>query len=301
MGSGTVIERIPKNCPEGCRALVRQCVMLALSFTILDADTITLKSGQAVSGQVFRREGEALVLVSGPNGEPVTAAASIPLAEIVGVECDQPPVLKNAPAMLNSGKMANVLSELRLALPTAETYADLPGSYWPDLYSLQAHVLLAMGRDAEVVELATPMKRSKNAGLAADSQALRALIAARKGDHSAAASLAEPVLKEAVRPSAVAAASVALGLGYLEKKKFPEALKAFLELPVFLPDETALSGIARLGAAQAYFGMEDYDRAIATLEELIKTQPGIPEISTAESLLPEWTRRRRAVQEAKEP
>ena len=295
------MDRIPMNRPKCCPVLVKQCVMFALSVTILDADTLTLKSGQSVSGRLFRREGDALVLVSGPNGEPVTAAASVPLAEITSVECDQPPVLKNAPAMLSSGKMSNVLSELRLALPVAETYADLPGSYWPDLYSLQAHVTLALGKDAEAADLATTMKKLKNPGLIADSQALRALIAARKGDHSTAASLAEPVIKDAVRPSAVAAASVALGQGYLEKKKFPEALQAFLELPVFLPDETALSGIARLGVAQAYCCMEDYDSAIATLEELIKTQSGIPEVSTAEALLPEWNRRRRAVKEAKEP
>lgn len=276
-------------------------VLLVLLATGLHADTLVLKSGQTISGKSFVREGDALVMAAGPNGEPLTAGTSTPLAEIVSVECDPPAVLKNAPALLAAGKASNVLSEVRLALPAAETYGELPGSCWPDLYSLQAHVLLAMGRDAELGELVTAMKRSKNAGLAADSQALRALIAARKGDHSAAASLAEPVLKEAARPSAVAAASVALGLGYLERKKFPEALKAFLELPVFLPDEMALSGIARLGAAQAYFGMGDYDRAIGTLEELIKSLPGIPEISTAQSLLPEWTRRRRAVQEAKEP
>ena len=267
-------------------------VILCLLAAVLHADTLVLKNGQSISAKSFLREGDALVADSG---------TSVPLAEIASVECEQPPVLKNAPALLAAGKMSNVLSEIRLALPAAETYGDLPGSHWPDLYSLQAHLLLAIGRDAEAAELATAMKKTSNPGLVADSQALRALIAARKGDHSAAASLAEPVIKDAARPSAVAAASVALGLGYLEKKKFPEALKAFLELPVFLPDETALSGIARLGAAQAYYGMEDYDRAIATLEELIKTQPGIPEISTAQTLLPEWNRRRRAVQEAKEP
>jgi tetratricopeptide (TPR) repeat protein len=280
--------RIQTNRPRGMEPLA----VLALFATVLHADTLVLKSGQSISAKSFLREGDSLVAESGP---------SVPLAEITSVECEQPPVLKNAPALLAAGRMSNVLSETRLALPAAETYGELPGGHWLDLYSLQAHVLLATGRDAEVAELATAMKKTRNPGLVADSQALRALIAARKGDHSTAASLAEPVLKEAARPSAVAAASVALGLGHLEKKKFPEALKAFLELPVFLPDETALSGIARLGAAQAYFGMEDYDRAIATLEELIKTQPGIPEIATAESLLPEWTRRRKAVQEAKEP
>ncbi len=47
--------------------------------------------------------------------------------------------------------------------------------------------------------------------------------------------------------------------------------------------------------------MEDYDRAIATLEGVIKTQPGTPEISIAQTLLPEWKRRRSAALEAKQP
>jgi tetratricopeptide (TPR) repeat protein len=283
-----MIKQTQTNRLAGTRPLA----ILLLLASGLHADTLVLKNGQTVTGKLFVREGDALVADSG---------TSVPLAEITSVETDRPPVLKDAPALLTAGKAPNVLSALKLALPAAEKYSNLPGSCWPDLYSLQAHVLLAMGRDAEATELVIAMKKSNNPGLVDDSQALRALIAARKGDHSTAASLAEPLLKDAARPSTVAAASVALGLGYLDKEKFAEALKAFLELPVFLPDETALSGTARLGAARAYFGMEDYDRAIATLEELIKTQPGIPEISTAESLLPEWTRRRKAVQEAKEP
>jgi hypothetical protein len=47
--------------------------------------------------------------------------------------------------------------------------------------------------------------------------------------------------------------------------------------------------------------MDDYDRAIAALESLMKTRPGSPEIATAQTLLPEWKRRRRVVEEAKEP
>ncbi len=46
--------------------------------------------------------------------------------------------------------------------------------------------------------------------------------------------------------------------------------------------------------------MEDYDRAIGTLEDLTKTLTGTPEVSIARSLLPEWKRRRTAVQDAKE-
>jgi tetratricopeptide (TPR) repeat protein len=162
--------------------------------------------------------------------------------------------------------------------------------------------MLAMGKDADAVPMASTMRKTKNPGLVCNSQALLALIAARKGDFGEAASLVEDAMIDESSPSgAIAASFVARGLCLLEKKQYPEALKAFLELPVFLPDETALSGIALLGSARAYYGMEDFDRSIATLESLIKTRPETPEIATAEALLPEWKRRRRVIEEAKEP
>lgn len=276
-------------------------LFLALASTRLAADTLVLKSGQTVTSRSFTRSGEWMVAASGGPIDGATAETRVPYGEVASVECTPPAILKNAPAMLAAGKASSVLAEVRLALPAHEGYGILTGSWWPDLFSLQAHVLLAMGRDAEVADLVTSMKKSGSPSLVGDAQALRALMASRKGDHSLAASLAEPLLKEGSRPRTLAAASVALGLGYLEKQKFPQALKAFLELPVFLPEETALSAMAQLGAAQAYFGMEDYDRAISTLEDLVKNQPGVAESTTAQSLLPEWTRRRRVVQEAKEP
>lgn len=280
---------------------MKSLATLLLLSTGLHADTLVLKNGQTVSGKSFLREGDVITLFAGPSGEAVPSAIGTPLTEIARVECDRPPALKNAPALLASGKASGVLTEVRAALRIAETFGDLPGSHWPDLLVLQSHILLASGKDEEAAKLAGVMEKTRNADLVQDAQALRALIAARKGDHGAAASLLDVPAKNLIRPSAVAAASVARGLGYLEKKQFEEALKAFLELPVFLPDETALGGIALLGSAQAYHGMEDGDRAIAALEVLIKALPGTPEISIAQTLLPEWKRRRSAVLEAKQP
>lgn len=267
----------------------------------LHADTLVLKNGQQVVGKTFLRQGDAIIVLSGPTGEPVTAAPGTPLREIKKVECEPPAVLKTAPALLAAGKASKVLAEVEAALKIAETFGDLPGSHWSDLLVLRAYILVGMDKDDEAAKMANAMKKTMNTDLVREAQALLALIAARKGEHGDAASLLEPLTHEAAHPCTIAAAAVVRGLRLLAKKQFPEALKAFLELPVFLPDETALCGIAQLGAAQAYFGMEDYDRAIAALESLIKTRPGTPEIDQAQALLPDWKRRRRAVAEAKEP
>lgn len=283
------------------RRMTPGAIWLLLAMGGLHADTLVLKNGQTITGKSFVRQDAAIFMTAGPTGEPVTAETGTPLAEIAKVECEPPAVFTTGPALLAAGKTAKVLADVEAALKVAETFGDLPGSRWPDLLVLRVHIMLAMGNDAEAAVLAGTMQKTKIAELVRNAQVVLALIAARKGDHGEATSLLENLTQEAARPNTIAAASVTLGLGLLKKKRFPEALKAFLELPVFLPDETALSGIAQLGAAQAYYGMDDYERAIAALESLLKTRPGTPEIATAQSLLPEWKNRRRVVEEAKEP
>ncbi len=266
------------------------------------ADTLVLKDGRAVAGKTFVRQDNAIFLTVGPDGEAVTEPVGIPITEIAKVDCDVPAVLGAAPPLLAVGKFSKALEEVEPALKTAETYVDVPGCRWPELFVLKAHILLAMGKDADAAAMASTMRKTKTPNLVCNSRTILSLIAARKGDHGEAASLLEEALiDENSGPSATAAASVVRGLCLLEKKQYPEALKAFLELPVFLPDETALSGIALLGTARAYYGMEDFDRSISVLESLIKTRPETPEITTAETLLPEWKRRRRVIEEAKEP
>jgi tetratricopeptide (TPR) repeat protein len=286
--------------PGGALLIMAVAIAIPLS-PHLRADTLVLKNGQLINGKTFIRQGNAIIATTGPAGEPLNAGAGTPLGEIVKVECDPPPVFKTASQQLAVGKAAAALEDVEAALKSAEAFGDLPGSRWPDLLVLRAHIVLSMGKDDEAATLAKEMKATKNAALVRNAQVLFALIEARKGDHDKAAYLLDPLLHEPASPGMMAAAAVIRGLGLLSKQQYPEALKSFLELPVFLPDETAFSGIAQLGAAQAYYGMEDYDRAIAALESLIKTRPETPEVVTAQSLLPEWKRRRRVVEEAKEP
>lgn len=285
----------------GIQTTSRAFALVLLFSNSMHADTLVLKNGQTIVGKSFQRQGDSLIVSAGANGEPETAAPGTPLTAIAKVECDPSPMLKNAPGMLASGKAAEALENVEAELKTAEVFEPLPGSCWPDLLVLKAHILLAMGKDEEAAKLAVTMERIKQPDLVAEAVALRALIAAHKGDVGPALAILGSLGKDVTKPSTLAAAAVARGLVSLDRKQFEEALKAFLELPVFLPDETALGGIAQLGSARAYYGLEDFDRAITTLEDLVKSRPGTPEISIAQSLLPEWKRRRTAVQDAKEP
>lgn len=270
----------------------------------VQADTLVLKSGHRGTGTKFRREGDRILFqmeARGPDGKVNLTESGVEVAKIERVEREMPLALKQAPALLAAGKAASALPAVAAAEKSAEPFGELPGSWWPQLAVLHAHTLLAVGNDDKAAALAGAMERSADPGLAREGAAVRAVVAGRKGDFAAVAQITGPIWKEmdSLRPGTIAAAAVARGFGFLGKKQFVEALKSFLVLPVFTPDESALSGIARLGAAQAYYGLEDYDRAIAELEILIQSQPDLPEAAKARTLLPEWQRRRSAVNEAR--
>lgn len=278
--------------------------LIGFGMAVAQGETIVLKTGQSGTGTSFRRENNMIrfqMEVRGPDGKATLAERGVGIADIERVEGDMPAVLKKAPAQLATGKAVSLLTEIAAAVKGTEALGEIPGSWWPRLVALQAGALLAAGKDAEAVAAAGALAGSANPLLASEGKALQAVVAARKGDTSGAELLTSPLWKERdkLAPGALAAVSVARGLVFLSKKDFASALKSFLELPVFLPDEAALSGIAQFGAAEAYLGLEDYDRAIATLEELVKTQPAAPESAKARTLLPAWQARRTAVNEAR--
>lgn len=283
-------------------AQARTMMLFLLLAATASADSLVLTSGQTLSAKTFRREGDFIIATAetpGPDGKMMKVERKTPLTEISKVESTLPTVLQNAHTLFSTGKAASALNDILNAVKAAEPFGELPGSFWPELIVLQAHGLLAFGRDVEAAALVRSFEKTKHAALAADAKALLALLAARTGDHATAQSLALPLLKDNQRPSTIAAASVAHGMCLLAKKEHAAALKAFLELPVFAPDQQALSAAAQFGAAQAYWGLEDHDRAIAALEDLIKNAASSPEAPRAQALLAQWKKRRTALNEAK--
>lgn len=276
--------------------------MLVLPLCV-QADSLILKDGKAVTGKTFRRDGDNILVtveVPGPDGKMMNAERGTPVAEVDRVDCTIPAALKDAVPLLAQGNASGALAQIEPAVAAAEAFLDLPGSHWPDLAVLQAQALLAAGKDPSAELVAGKLAGCTDADAKAAGNAIAALIAARKGDFDRATSLANPLLPPGPKPSVAAMASAARALALLEKKQFDDALLGFLEAPVFAPHATGLSAISQLGAAKAYFGMEDFDRAIKTLEELTKAQPSSPEAKLAQTLLPEYQRRKRVVNEAKE-
>ncbi len=286
--------------------LILSTAVLVLASTAL-ADSLITKDGQTVTGKSYRRKDDMIMVtmeIPGPDGKPMNAEKGILQADLVKVECPVPAILKEAPPLLVQGQASAVLTRLKEAAANVEAFGDLPGSPWPDLVILQAHIFISLGKDAEAAALVASIERSSDKSVKSAVDATRALIFAEKGDHEKAALLINPLLADEdgkdVKASALAAASVAHGLALMEKKEWVAALKCFISLPVFQPDETALSAMALLGSAKAYYAMEDFDHAIAALQEIIKLQPSSAEAKLAAPLVVEFQRRQRVVKESKD-
>ena len=100
---------------------------------------------------------------------------------------------------------------------------------------------------------------------------------ARHGDQDKAMEMYDAILKDATQPGTIAAADVNKGQIYLARKQWEPALLSFLELPVFYPGQKVFMPRVLLGCGHAYLGMEDYDRAKISLDDLTAGYGSTPE------------------------
>lgn len=271
------------------------------------ADSLVLQSGQMITGTQYRREGEFIIATAeakSADGKTMSVEKKIPLADVSRVECQLPAVLAETRPLLAGGKVVEALEPISAAVKAAEAYGELPGSVWPELLCWQAQALLAAGQEAEALALCARLKTSHEPRILQLVQATQALLAMRQGKVDSALAAAEPLfqkrLQGTVPAGVVAIAAVTRGMAFLAKEDFSSAMKSFLELPVFLPEETALTTLAKLGEAKAWLGLADYDHAIDALEAIRKERAFSPEAAEAQKLLPDWIRRRQAVRDAKD-
>jgi tetratricopeptide (TPR) repeat protein len=278
---------------------------LALVFLVIaasaSAQNIVMKDGKVIATKGMKREGNSIIAtVEIPGGEagqaPKTGALGYSLALIARLDFPEPPQLRTAPDLATHGKGAEALAQLEPVVRYYEGFGDVPGSWWADAALLKAQVLASLGRDQEAAPIAEQVARTATEPetvRAAEVQLAMALV--RKGSHAQALEIAERVLKESKRPGTLAAAGIIKGECLLAKKEWEDALLSFLQTPVFYPGERMAVPLAMLGAGRAHFGMEDFPRAKATLNELIKAYENSPEAAQAQAELDKIARRETAL------
>ncbi len=280
-------------------------ICLALLTTSAFSESVILKDGKVIAAKSLRRQGDTIyATIDLPITEigkpPKTAEIGHPVDKIEKIEFPEPPLLKTAPEMIAEGNAAKALAELETPLKYFEGFGEAPGSFWSDLALLKVQALVALQREAEAEPLAkqvSKLTKDPETVRAANAQIAACLL--RRGQHGQALELSDSVLKSATGDATLATAAVTKGLCLLDRKDWEGALLAFLEVPVFHPDQKILIVPSMLGAGRSYFGIEDFKRAKDTLNELIKSFPNSPEAEQAKNELTLIERREKALADPK--
>lgn len=256
-------------------------VKTLLSFLVIMApalcvhgQTLVMKDGRSIAAKALRRQGDLIMatqeISTGANQPVTTGEVGYPLTQIQKLDFPEPAQLRQAGEAILQGKAADAVTQLDQALRYYEGFRDAPGSWWAPLTLLKARALAAQGKVREADPLIAQMAR-----LAQDpetSRAARVQVAAglsRGGNHARAVELIDKIIGESGMPETLAAAAIAKGQSHLGLKQWEPALLAFLQIPVFYEEERLLQPQALLGSGQAYFGLEDLERAKASLNNVI--------------------------------
>ena len=278
-------------------------ITLALAAGASAQTNVHLKDGRILAAKGLRRDKDTIVATleipaKEPGGVPTKGDFGFPLADIFRLEFPKPPVLDAAPDLIADGKAAEALGNLDAALKYYAGFRDAPGSWWVELVPLQVEALLALRRDKEAGDVAEQFSRlSPDPEVKKFFKAFTAVVLTRKGEHQAALPLYDEAALATERTDilgliavnkgesliGLADALAAKGEPEAAAVRYEEALLSFLRIPALYRTQRMFMAPATYGAAQAYLGMRDFDRARQAVKELTTSYAATPEAkATAE-------------------
>lgn len=244
---------------------------------------ITFADGREQTASAVRRSGNTL-LANIAIATGVRSETGFPISTIRRIDFPNETRLKTAKAALDAGNAAKAIGPITALVAEQRDLRPIPGNIWAEAALLKADALLATGREKEAApllkELAAEVKEPDQVQKVAIAQAFLWL---RDGKAAEAVAAFDKVIAESQRPPALARAWEGKGAGLLAQEDFDGALLAYLRVPIFYSNETAVMPAALLGSARAYEGLREFDRADEALSELTKTYPDSPEAASAKA------------------
>ncbi|TAG29031.1 MAG: hypothetical protein EAZ36_04875 [Verrucomicrobia bacterium] len=231
-----------------------------------------LKNGSVLGATEVTVSASALVqTVQLPSGE--TYERRFPFSEVVRLDFPVPPALDEAAPLVATGQAAAALALLDPIHREWAGFAATPGSPWPRAAALRLQALLLRDDSAAVTVAARELILT---GLGPEVTGLAALalteIDVRAGQTELAHLMLEEILKNA-SPAVEARAWLLRGDLALARAAHTEALECYLRIPAFFSTFDELMPDALLGAARAYRGYGDADRAERAALELADIYP----------------------------
>ncbi|HET6410106.1 MAG TPA: tetratricopeptide repeat protein [Chthoniobacteraceae bacterium] len=270
--------------------------------TAASGQTLLLKDGKKVVAKALRRSGDTITATApSVNGAAaLQGEAGYPLSQIDKIEFPEPAVLKSAAGLLLSGKAAEALSQSESAFTYFAGFRDAPGSYWSDLALLRISALAALSRDAEAEPLARQIiSQASSPDTIRGAKVQLAGFAGRRGEHAEAIEICDQILREGSTSETMASAAMNKARSHQALKQWDSALLAYLNIPVFYPEQKAHVPTYLLGSGQCYFELSDLPRAKESFNALVTSFPSVGEAETAKTELDKIARREKALETVK--
>jgi len=225
--------------------------------TSLAAADVTLGSGALV---------QEVAITGGGSFE-----RRFPLGDIARLDFPEPEALDEAEKLVVAGSGAEALKLIQPVYRQFAPFAKIAGSHWPRAAQLRLQALL-LGTDKSTISSAA--RELMQSGLGSEVTGIAKLALAQLDARDGRESLAKVMLDEIVReapPSIQARAWLLRGDLAAARAAHAEALECYLRIPAFFGTIDELMPAALLGAARAYKGYGDNDRAERAALDLIDT------------------------------
>jgi tetratricopeptide (TPR) repeat protein len=244
------------------------------------AQTYLLKTGALLRASDVTVTPDAVVqTVTLPAGG--TYDRRYPISDLARLDVPEPAALDEAEPLVASGQAE---AALKLLDPVHRQFAPFrltPGSPWPRAASLRLQALL-LGSDTAAISAAA--RELMLTGLGPDvtgfAKLALAQLDARAGQESLARLMLEEIVKDAP-PAVQARAWLLRGDLAAARAAHEEALECYLRVPAFFGTLDELMPAALLGAARAYRGHGDADRAERSALELLDAYPATLQATAA--------------------
>ena len=255
--------------------------------------TILLRDGKSITATSVRREGNnvmasvALNFTASSGAAPAGAAQiGYPVSSIAKIDFPEPPQIKGARENLARGKAEEALTQIEPIVAFYQPFRDVPGNWWTPSALVKLNALVSLHREGEAEAMIAHLSQTGSDPEAA--LAARVQLAAgwaRKGDSSKALTVFDAAIKQSKTGETLAQAWVGKGNALLAGKEFADALRAFLHVPVFYPEQKLVMPGALLGSAKAYLALEDAANGKNALGDLTIHYPESPEAAIAKEEL----------------
>ena len=255
-------------------------LILMICSSVCYAQTITLKTGQKVDTLGLRRDGAMVmgkVQVGSGEGE-----IGYNVVQIAHIDFPEPRGIKAASDFLAQKQAQKALAEIEPVVAYYDGFREVPGTWWPQAALIKVSALTALQRDKEAEMLAQTIEKSSTDPDTA--RLVRVNLSSgmiRRSEFEKAIEYCDSAIKDSTDPHVLGEAWLHKGDAYAGMKQWDDALLAYLHIPVFYSDETALVPPALLGSARAYRRIDDPTRAKKTFNDLISSYPKSPEATLA--------------------